>query len=222
MPRLPSAARNPGLLLLGHRGARSVREIPENTFASFDRALDDGCHGFEFDVRLTADLEAVICHDPKVHGLEIAKSGSGDLSMLPRLRDVLARYRDVFLDIELKVPGLEKAAIDEVREHRVERFVISSFLPEVLHAAHELDPAVALGLICETSDELRGWKQIPVAYLMPHRKLVRKRLVSELHDAGKKLLAWTVNEAEEMTRFAEWGVDGVISDNTKLLTATLG
>jgi glycerophosphoryl diester phosphodiesterase len=40
-------------LLLGHRGARAVKSIPENTLASFDRAVADGCDGFEFDVRLT-------------------------------------------------------------------------------------------------------------------------------------------------------------------------
>ena len=56
-------------LLLGHRGARALKSIPENTIASFDRALADGCDGFEFDVRLTADEEPVVCHDPKVGGL---------------------------------------------------------------------------------------------------------------------------------------------------------
>ena len=54
---------NPRPLLLGHRGARMVRTIQENSVASFDRALADGCDGFEFDVRLTSDGEAVLWHD---------------------------------------------------------------------------------------------------------------------------------------------------------------
>ena len=41
-------------LLLGHRGAVCSLGVPENTFASFDLALEHGCGGFEFDVRLTA------------------------------------------------------------------------------------------------------------------------------------------------------------------------
>ena len=57
---------NSRLLRLGHRGARALTSIPENTLASFDRALADGCDGFEFDVRLTADGEAVVCHDPSL------------------------------------------------------------------------------------------------------------------------------------------------------------
>ena len=47
-------------LLLGHRGARVGKSIPENTLASFDLALASGCDGFEFDVRLTADGQAVV------------------------------------------------------------------------------------------------------------------------------------------------------------------
>ena len=39
-------------LLLGHRGAGAHKVIPENTPASFDQALADGCDGFEFDCEL--------------------------------------------------------------------------------------------------------------------------------------------------------------------------
>ncbi|MGC1220522.1 MAG: glycerophosphodiester phosphodiesterase, partial [Candidatus Sulfotelmatobacter sp.] len=61
-------------LLLGHRGARAEKSIPENTLASFDLTLAQGCDGFEFDVRLTADGHAVVCHDATAHGLKIAES----------------------------------------------------------------------------------------------------------------------------------------------------
>ncbi|MDQ3687847.1 MAG: glycerophosphodiester phosphodiesterase, partial [Acidobacteriota bacterium] len=37
-------------LVIGHRGASGV--APENTLASFARALTDGADGIEFDVRL--------------------------------------------------------------------------------------------------------------------------------------------------------------------------
>ena len=102
------------LLLLGHRGARAVHTIPENTIASFDRALADGADGFEFDVRLTEDGEAVVAHDEKVDGYTVARSTAKQVSQLPRLRDVLQRYRDSFLDIELKVKGLRASAARSV------------------------------------------------------------------------------------------------------------
>src|ERR1700687_5237634 len=99
-------------LLLGHRGARALKSIPENTLASFDRALADGCDGFEFDVRLTEDEEAVVCHDEKVAGIKVSRATAKQVSQLPRLRDVLQRYRDSFLDMELKVKGLERTTVD--------------------------------------------------------------------------------------------------------------
>jgi Glycerophosphoryl diester phosphodiesterase len=44
--------------------------------------------------------------------------------------------------------------------------------------------------------------------------------VDEIHKAGKEVFAWTVNEAQLLLRFAEWGVDALISDDTALLAAT--
>ena len=109
--------------------ARSL--FPENTVASFDLALASGCDGFEFDVRLTADGHAVVCHHERIGGLEIACSSAQQLG-LPLLREILTRYqRSAFLDIELKVPGLETITADLLREFTPARgFVVSSFLPK--------------------------------------------------------------------------------------------
>jgi glycerophosphoryl diester phosphodiesterase len=206
-------------LLLGHRGARAVRSIQENSLLSFDRALSDGCDGFEFDVRLTADREAVIWHDEKFKGLPIARSSAEDLSGLARLEQVLERYQQTaFLDIELKVPGLEELILWLLKKHPPERgFVVSSFLPKVLRNLRERRRQLPLGLICETQAELRQWKRIDVEYVIPQYKLVNALLIQKLKAAGKKILVWTVNPVKQMGRFADAGVDGIISDDTELL-----
>jgi glycerophosphoryl diester phosphodiesterase len=210
-------------LLLGHRGARARKSIPENTLASFDLALASGCDGFEFDVRLAADGQAVICHDATTRGLKIAESSTRQLA-LPRLREVLTRYQQTaFLDIELKVAGLEKITTGLLRELVPARgFVVSSFLPEVLQTIHDLDATIRLGLICETQAEFSRWIHLPVEYVIPHHRLVQQNLVLELKAAGKKTLVWTVNAAADMKRFSDWGVDGIIADNPKQLVHTLG
>jgi glycerophosphoryl diester phosphodiesterase len=209
-------------LLLGHRGARAQKGVPENTLASFDLALAQGCDGFEFDVRPTADRQAVICHDATIGRLHIAESTAQALN-LPSLREVLTRYQDkAFLDVELKVAGLERSTADLLREFAPARgVVVSSFLPEVLQAMHGLDSNIPLGLICETREELDRWPSLPIEYVIPHHKLLRRDILSKMKSAGKKVLIWTVNVPADMRRFAKAGVDGIIADDPKLLALTL-
>jgi len=210
-------------LLLGHRGARAESSVPENTSDSFDLALAQGCDGFEFDVRLTADGQAVVCHGATSRGVSIAECSSRNLA-LPRLHDILARYRQrAFLDIELKVAGLEKIAADLLRELAPTRgFVVSSFLVEVLRTLHGMDSSIPLGLICETRAQLDLWRQLPIEYVIPHHTLAGRNVIDELRKADKKILVWTVNAAGDMKRLGKLGVDGIISDNPKLLARTLG
>jgi glycerophosphoryl diester phosphodiesterase len=210
-------------LLLGHRGARAQKSIPENTIASFDQALADGCDGFEFDVRLAGDGTAVVSHDPRVKETEIAHATARDLPGLAQLEAVLARYQDnAFLDIELKVSGLEKITAALLHKYQPHRgFVVSSFLPEVLQAMRAEDSTIPLGLICETRAELRRWNQLAIEYVMPHRTLANSALIVQLKGAGKKILVWTINARADMRRLADSGVDGIISDDTSLLCRTL-
>ena len=209
-------------LLLGHRGARASRQIPENTLASFELCLQHGCGGFEFDVRRSVDGVAVICHDATVGGMEIANTASETLP-LPALEDVLRQFADrAFLDIELKVAGLEVQTVGALRMHPPEKgHVVSSFLPEVLTAIRDLDPAISLGILCETQDQLRGWRKMPAEWVIPKFALVDRELVKLIHAAGKKIMVWTVNRAERMREFAAWGLDAIISDETELLVRSL-
>jgi glycerophosphoryl diester phosphodiesterase len=203
-------------LLLGHRGARASRQIPENTLASFEICLQHGCDGFEFDVRRSADGQAVICHDATVGGMEIANTVSKTLP-LPTLEDVLRQLAHrAFIDIELKVAGLEPQTLAELRKHPPQKgYVASSFLPNILTAIHDLGPAIPLGFLCETQDQLRGWREMPAEWVIPQFALVDRELVKLVHAAGKKIMVWTVNRADRMREFAAWGVDAIITDETE-------
>jgi glycerophosphoryl diester phosphodiesterase len=210
-------------LLLGHRGARASKSVPENTLASFDLALEHGGDGFEFDVRLTADKQAVVCHDPKHGRSTIARANSSRLADLPRLDEVLRRYgQRVFLDIELKVSGLESIVLAALRDHRPERgFVVSSFLPDVIMELKVRSAAVPTGIICDKARQLATWRKLPIDYVIAEKSLVKLSLVEEIHATGRKLLVWTVNDVKSMRWLSRWGVDGIISDDTQRLVRTL-
>ena len=209
-------------ILLGHRGARAFRHIPENTLASFELCLQQGCDGFEFDVRLSADGEAVICHEATIGGMRIENTASNSLP-LPTLRHVLQQFEHrAFLDIELKVTGLGLQTLAELRKHPPQKgFVVSSFLPNVLVAIHSLDPGIPLGLLCETRGQLRGWREMAAEWVIPQFKLADGKLVELVHAAGKRIMVWTVNRAERMGELAAWGVDAFISDETELMVRSL-
>jgi glycerophosphoryl diester phosphodiesterase len=78
-----------------------------------------------------------------------------------------------------------------------------------------------LGAISKSYWHLRRWKTLPVSYVVPHYGLLSQKLVDELHAAGKTVITWTVNDPSKMLQAAAMGVDGIISDDTKLLVKTL-
>jgi glycerophosphoryl diester phosphodiesterase len=218
------------LILLGHRGAR--RYAPENTLAAFDLSLEHGADGFEFDVRSTSARQSIICHDPRLNRLVIRKhtfkqlqaSSAAENEWPPSLEDVLDRYaRSAFLNIEVKVRGMEKLVARAVKRTRPQRgYFISSFLPSVVRELHAIDGSLVLGALAQTRWQLRRWNKLPVTYVVPHYRLLSPRLIEKLHAAGKTVVTWTVNDPRQMLRAAAMGVDGIISDDTKLLVATLG
>ena len=129
-------------LVFAHRGGCALG--PENTLAAFDRGRAAGADGFELDVRLSADGVVVVCHDDTLDrttgaiGLVRARTAADmagvdaghrfvdaaggfpfrGLSIgVPTLRDVLERYRDVLLIVEMKedTPKLGQAVGEAAR-----------------------------------------------------------------------------------------------------------
>jgi len=210
------------LLLLGHRGARSIPGTLENSFAAFDLAMASGCDGFEFDVRLCSDGAAVVAHDSTIGGIEILSAPADNIPALPRVDAVLEKYAErAFLDIELKVQGSGAAAVTAIHKYLPQRCVISSFLPEVLCEVRGLDDSIALGFICDDSGKLPQWHGLACDYVIVHHRLASKDLIDAVHTSGRKLFVWTVNSPPLMHTLADSGVDGMISDDPALLCQTL-
>ena len=69
-------------LIIAHRGASA--HAPENSLIAFQRAVDAGADGIEFDVRLTKDDVAVVFHDPSLNRItgrkgKVRESASDEL-----------------------------------------------------------------------------------------------------------------------------------------------
>jgi glycerophosphoryl diester phosphodiesterase len=76
--------------IIAHRGASGER--PENTLASFERAVELGADILEFDVRMTADGEVIVMHDPTL-ARTTDLSGPARILTLAELRAADAGFR---------------------------------------------------------------------------------------------------------------------------------
>ena len=116
----------PALRRVGHKGADLI--VPGNTPASFDAALRAGVDMIEFDVLPERYPDADFGR------LLLAHDYTADLSVAPTLDEGLAHlasssFDGVELDVDLKLPGYEEAAVEALRRHgMVERALISSQL----------------------------------------------------------------------------------------------
>ena len=207
----------------------------ENTLAAFDHAIESGCDGFELDVRRSSDAVPVIWHDARVGGHFISRHGFGSLRerclMARRLRrgvvielcqleEVLARYAHVgWMDIELKVRGLEARSPGWCRYRPARGFVISSFRRPVLLDLHRIDPSLPLAYIFDRMPRAKVWSDLPIQFVKPSARLVTAARVRQFHAEGMKVLVWTVNHGSAMRRLTDAGVDGMIGDDPVLLAS---
>ena len=228
---------SPRPLVFAHRGGSAL--APENTIAAFDNGLALGADGLELDVHLSRDGVVVVHHDrllDRTTALRgpIAKRSAAELrrAEVPTLAEVLARYRNPRIIIEMKVntAGLAAAVIEVVRQAgAVGRVCLGSFGLRVLRAARAIEPAIATsGAREEVRWALyRSWLRWPVSrvayggYQIPelagHTRVVSARFVEDAHDAGLGVQVWTVDDAESARRLLGWGVDALITDRPDII-----
>lgn len=224
---MPNQHRRPERI--GHRGA--PLEFPENTLPGFLRAVDRGADAVELDVHRTRDGAVVIHHDPdllQIDGVPAAITGLTleevkawllpDGAHIPTLTDVMeALQDDAAVYVELKGRGVGEAAV-EVALACGYGFAFHGFDHAAVLALRERYPDLVYGLLFDagTRDVVARIADLPVRDLWPHHSLVDRELVEAAHDAGKRVLAWTVNEPEEARRLTVLGVDGLCGDDVRI------
>jgi len=219
------------MLKVGHRGARAYE--PENTLRSFERALELGVDAVEFDVRGTRDDEVVVIHDARVDRTTGAKGSVREMTLqqikqlvlekdqkTPTLEEALDFLdRKVKIVIELKENGLEKKVLSSVREKGLEKnVIIVSFLEKTLSKIRELDDEVETGLIyVRHRNPIQSALKLGAKYLLPFYRFTHSSDVEKAHDNGLRVIVWTINDREEVSKYVRKGVDGIASDKPDIL-----
>jgi glycerophosphoryl diester phosphodiesterase len=139
---------------------------------------------------------------------------------VPTIEEILefAKTHDVILFLEIKSGpawGVEHAVVAALRDHNASaRVVILSFDPAALDAVHRLDSTLMTGLLCEhpSGDLVERTVRAGARQLVARGDLITPDVVEKAHHAGLQVVAWTINEPEQMRRLIATGVNGIISD----------
>jgi glycerophosphoryl diester phosphodiesterase len=224
-------------LVFAHRGGSAL--APENTVAAFDNGLALGADGLELDVRFSADGVVVVHHDrtldrtTPLRGAVAARTALELAAVrVPTLREVLARYADVRVIVELKLnqPELAAAVVEVIRRaDAVERVCLGAFGRRVLRAARALEPRIATSAAREEVRWAlyRSWLRWPVAkvayngFQVPEwsgrTRVVSPRFVDAAHRGGLGVQVWTVDTEADARRLLAWGVDALITDRPDII-----
>jgi glycerophosphoryl diester phosphodiesterase len=148
---------------------------------------------------------------------------------VPTLNQVLrfAKERDIMLYLEIKPDdtwGIEHAIAGALRDSgESARVVLLCFDSRLLESLRRLDGTVMTGYLCDqpSPDLVARATDLGSRQLVPRGDLVTPALVREAHEAGLQVVAWTVNEPEQMRRLISAGADGIMTDYPDRLVRVL-
>ena len=215
--------------IVGHRGA--PRERLENTLASFERALDLGADALELDVHATRDGVVVVHHDPALSsGIEQADLADltieslswqelreieiGPGATVPQLEEVLtlaAGRATVYT--EIKGAGIEPLVVRAIQRSSA-RCAVHSFDHRVAGRVRALAPALPTGILVvgRLVDPAGALRAAGARDYWQHHSEIDAELVADIHAAGGRVVAWTVNGVAEGAALAAAGVDALCTD----------
>jgi glycerophosphoryl diester phosphodiesterase len=234
----------PGPIPFAHRGGAS--EVPENTMPAFEHAIRLGYRYIETDVHVTSDGVLLAFHDDVLDRVTDGKGVIDDLPWstvreakvdgrepIPLLEDLLGAWPHVRVNIDPKHDHAVEPLASVVRRcDAVDRVCIGAFSDDRLERMRALLPGVCtslgpigtlqLGLAAQGEkipDPPSPCVQVPTHYM--ETEIVTPAFVEAAHRREMQVHVWTIDEAGEMTRLLDLGVDGIMTDRPKVLRDVL-
>lgn len=220
--------------IIAHRGAWKEFNLPENSIAALQKAIEIKAFGSEFDVRRTLDGKLVVNHDPKHFGdtielkiyaaLNAKKLSNGE--DLPLLQDYFkigtASNHQTLLICEIKAALLSNTTtqftatetVDLAKQLGIEdKIIYISFDFEVLQTIKTLRPNATV-LYLENNKTL---EQITAANfnginLNYTQFLGNPSIAANTKKQQLMLGSWTVNKDEDFNQLLEQGVQYITTN----------
>ena len=156
------------------------------------------------------------------------KSYAGE--RVPMLEEILdfAKQRDVIFYLEIKSGlawGIEHVVAAALRDRNASAGVlILSFDPATLDSVHRVDTTMMTGLLLDhpSGDLVERTVRAGARQMVARGDLIVPSEVEKAHRAGLQVVAWTINEPEQMRYLVAAGVDGIMTDYPDRLLRVLG
>lgn len=231
----------PGPVPFAHRGGGL--EAAENTLAAFAHAVRLGYRHIETDVHATRDGVLLVFHDDTLDRLTGLPGRPGDYRWeelrdakvqggegIPLFDALLESFPDTRFNIDPKTDAAADALAAALDRHQAfGRVCVGSFSGgRLARLRQRFGPR-----LCTSAGPLevaRNWlagKGLPVdpsapdCFQVPVRQygveIVTPAFLRAAHAAGKPVHVWTIDDAVEMGRLLELGVDGIMTDRPTLL-----
>jgi glycerophosphoryl diester phosphodiesterase len=234
-----------GPIAFAHRGGAG--DWPENTMPAFEGAVRLGYGYVETDVHLTSDGVLVAFHDDVLDLVTDRKGAIAEMPWsavsearvngvepIPLLEDLLGTFPSLRVNIEPKSDAAVDALAETVtRCDAVDRVLVCSFVDRRVTRARELlGPRLCTGLgqkgVAKLIAASRGLGRPrfadAAAQVPPSHKgipIVTRRFVDTAHGLGLVVHVWTIDEADEIDRLLDLGVDGIMTDRPSVLRDVL-
>lgn len=237
----------PAPIAMAHRGFS--RDGWENSRAAFAAAVDLGYRYVETDVHATADGVLVAFHDDTLDRVSdgsgaisalpwsvVRQARIGGTQPIPTLDELLETWPNLRVNIDCKAGtaiGPLAATIEKHRAH--DRVCVAAFSDqrrrEVLSQLSR--PVVtSAGQSVIAGAKLLRWTPLrhkPFGGVdilqIPERhgrlRILTPALLARAHAAGVTVHVWTVNQAPDMHRLLDAGVDGILTDQAEVLKQVL-
>ena len=242
---ISQCSRGPVTQITAHRGASG--SAPENTLASLQMAMRAGADYSEIDVQETADGRIILLHDDTV---DRTTTGSGPIWQLdfntltkldagawfssrftgekiPLLKTVIDSLGDkIRLNIELKINSNEQNLAQRVAKilndrDFIDHCIVTSFDFEAIKKIRAIDHRIQTGYILGHLPDSMDVFAAPVKILSIHKNLATAEFIKKVHDAGKAVHVWTVNDSTEMQRLISLKADNIITNYPEKLRQIL-
>ncbi len=228
-----------------HRGDSA--NAPENTLAAFRRALELGVLWIELDVHPAKDGTLMVLHDDTVDrttngsgavcdlradelgrldaGYWFAPTFSGE--RIPQLREVMELVAPTRTGLNVEIMAspagadVPRAVVELLRRFGKERhYVVSSFDLPALRQVRAIAPEITLALIGSGPEILAHARQHRLPWIHADHVTVDERLLTEAHERGIRVNAWTVDDPATLGRWRAMGLDKLCTNRpADMLTA---